>query len=174
MAPAREAIREFDGANANGQPIRLTLLPTGPAADRAGGRASAPRNPFDTAVRPGRSLFERIERKDESGSRNKDTRRDGKDRRDRSRSPGARRTNTRKPPPEGVDRYVPGEEGGERSRSPPRRRGNGGRGAGARRGEARRGGVGGGAAKGAGRDEPGRPIVQGRPRFTAEELDKDM
>ncbi|KAJ6446291.1 RNA binding protein [Purpureocillium lavendulum] len=43
---AQDAIRQFDGANANGQPIRLTLLPS--------------RNPFDTAVMPGRPLAERI------------------------------------------------------------------------------------------------------------------
>ncbi|KAI1493765.1 hypothetical protein F5X96DRAFT_137545 [Biscogniauxia mediterranea] len=48
---ATEAIREFDGANAKGQPIRLTMM------------ASAPRrNPFDTAHMPGRSLADRITR----------------------------------------------------------------------------------------------------------------
>ncbi|KAI0391151.1 hypothetical protein F5Y17DRAFT_22685 [Xylariaceae sp. FL0594] len=48
---AEDAIREFDGANAKGQPIRLTVV------------ASAPkRNPFDTAQRPGRPLAERITR----------------------------------------------------------------------------------------------------------------
>ncbi|KAI0596287.1 hypothetical protein F4775DRAFT_565501 [Biscogniauxia sp. FL1348] len=48
---ATEAIREFDGANAKGQPIRLTIM------------ASAPRrNPFDTAHMPGRSLADRITR----------------------------------------------------------------------------------------------------------------
>ena len=35
VADARTAIREFDGANAKGQPIRLTLLPLGPGAGRA-------------------------------------------------------------------------------------------------------------------------------------------
>ncbi|KAM0814558.1 hypothetical protein AB5N19_00348 [Seiridium cardinale] len=46
---AKEAIREFDGANAKGQPIRLTIMPSGPR-----------RNPFDTAELPGRSLADRI------------------------------------------------------------------------------------------------------------------
>ncbi|KAI5925238.1 hypothetical protein F4810DRAFT_70075 [Camillea tinctor] len=48
---ASEAVRDFDGANAKGQPIRLTIM------------ASAPRrNPFDTAHMPGRSLADRITR----------------------------------------------------------------------------------------------------------------
>lgn len=108
---ARTAIREFDGANANGQPIRLTLLPTGPklsTADGIRGRG-VPRNPFDTAIIPGRSLFERIENPDERSRRTSG--RDGAGR-SRSRSPGApRRTNTNKPAPEGVDRYVPPRDG---------------------------------------------------------------
>ena len=168
-APAREAIREYDGANANGQPIRLTLMPAGPSASAGTAPgAAAPRNPFDTAVRPGRSQFDRIERRDEGAPP-----RSSRDRRERSRSPG-RRTNTRKPPPEGTDRYVPGEGGRERerdrSRSPAsrsRRRGEGNNSS--RRGEGRRGG-----GRGSQRDDSGRAMVQGRPRFTAEELDKDM
>ncbi|KAL8828494.1 MAG: hypothetical protein Q9191_002552, partial [Dirinaria sp. TL-2023a] len=102
LADARQAVRSFDGANANGQPIRLTLMPSGPSASggeigiRGRAAGAAPRNPFDTAVKPGRSLFERIEEPD---------RRRGASRRSRSRSPGApRRTNISKPPPEGVDR----------------------------------------------------------------------
>ncbi|KAH6660566.1 hypothetical protein BKA67DRAFT_56483 [Truncatella angustata] len=46
---AKEAVREFDGANAKGQPIRLSIMPSGPR-----------RNPFDTAQLPGRSLADRI------------------------------------------------------------------------------------------------------------------
>ncbi|KAI1843410.1 hypothetical protein JX265_006236 [Neoarthrinium moseri] len=46
---AKEAVREFDGANAKGQPIRLSIMPSGPR-----------RNPFDTAQMPGRSLADRI------------------------------------------------------------------------------------------------------------------
>ncbi|KAK0659338.1 THO complex subunit 4D [Lasiodiplodia hormozganensis] len=110
LADARVACREFDGANAHGQPIRLTLLPPGPSR----------RNPFDSVERPSRSLFDRIE-----GSRN------------RSLSPDRpRHSDVSKPAPAGIDRYVPGEDDGRR-RSPPRRRGGGGREGGRRPGERR-------------------------------------
>ncbi|CAM1505670.1 Fc.00g113070.m01.CDS01 [Cosmosporella sp. VM-42] len=100
---ALEAIRQYDGANANGQPIRLTALPGGPS-----------RNPFDTAVMPSRPLAERISAP--SG-------------RSRSLSP-RRRYDEDDAASKGIDRYVPGK--GSRSRSPmPRRRG--GRRPGARR-----------------------------------------
>lgn len=46
---AKQAVREFDGANAKGQPIRLTIMPSAPR-----------RNPFDTAHMPSRPLAERI------------------------------------------------------------------------------------------------------------------
>src|ERR1700710_694468 len=49
VADARAAIREFDGANAKGQPIKLTLIPL-PRRD----------NPFDRVENP-KSLFDRIE-----------------------------------------------------------------------------------------------------------------
>ncbi|RYP16452.1 hypothetical protein DL765_005129 [Monosporascus sp. GIB2] len=48
---ALEAIREFNGANAKGQPIRLSLVTAAPR-----------RNPFDSAHMPGRPLAERITR----------------------------------------------------------------------------------------------------------------
>ncbi|RYP72201.1 hypothetical protein DL771_004331 [Monosporascus sp. 5C6A] len=48
---ALEAIREFNGANAKGQPIRLSLVTAAPR-----------RNPFDSAQMPGRPLAERITR----------------------------------------------------------------------------------------------------------------
>jgi len=160
LSDARRAIRDFDGANANGQPIRLTLLPTAPAADigiRGRGAGAAPRNPFDTAVKPGRSLFERIEDPERNGAS-----------RDRSRSPGApRRTDTRKPPPEGVDRYVPSDRR-SRSRSPVRRRRT--RTPVGRRMSPVRGG-----GRGRGRRDGGaRETVNGRPRKTQDELDKEM
>ena len=63
---AEDAIRDFDGANANGQPIRLQLLPTPSAPAAPGGRR---RNPFDYAERPSRSLFERIEGRRSAGQR---------------------------------------------------------------------------------------------------------
>ncbi|KAL8716333.1 MAG: hypothetical protein Q9220_000238 [cf. Caloplaca sp. 1 TL-2023] len=162
ISDARLAIREFDGANAHGQPIRLTLLPGAPAADSRG-RVSAAvgRNPFDTAERPTKSLFDRIDDpRFGSGSR-------GRGGRSRSRSPGKpRRSDVSKPAPEGVDRYVPPPRANgsrARSRSPPTRR-DGGRG----RGRERRGG-GGGGGDGGRRDTGG-----ARPRKTQEELDKEM
>ncbi|KAI9873392.1 MAG: hypothetical protein M1830_000466 [Pleopsidium flavum] len=139
LSDARLAIRQFDGANAKGQPIRLTLMPTAPAAKPAG------RNPFDTAQKPGRSLFERIEAPSNA--------------RTRSASPGRPRpTDTTKAPPEGIDRYVPGQ----RSRSPASRRAREDRG--------------GGRRPGARREESGRgrATVNGRPRKTQEELDAEM
>ena len=161
VSSANRAIREFDGANAAGQPIRLTLLPTAPSVDLIRDRAATGRNPFDTAVMPGRSLFDRVEKPGNGrygGGRS------------RSRSPGVpRRTDTSKPPPDGVDRYVPSAGGSRqrrsRTRSPHRRSpigrarspiyGRGGR----NRGEER---------------ERGPRIVNGRPRKTQEELDREM
>ncbi|MCJ1424863.1 hypothetical protein MMC29_002751 [Sticta canariensis] len=160
---ARAAIREFDGANANGQPIRLTLTPTAPAASTSDnnnikGRGAAIRNPFDTAVKPGRSLFERIENPDRDDRRSRGI----ASGRSRSRSPGApRRTNTSKPAPDGVDRYVPpladsrnGRRRRSRTRSPIVRGRRGGR----------------------EREERGRGslVVNGRVRKTQEELDREM
>ena len=161
VSAAHRAIREFDGANAAGQPIRLTLLPTAPAHDLIRGRvAASSRNPFDTVVKPSRSLFDRIE--EPNGGR------------DRSRSPGApRRTDTSKPPPEGVDRYVPGQSRrnrhsrtrSPRGRSPINRR----RSPTGRRGEGRR------DDQNSGRGERREPrTVGGRPRKTQEELDREM
>ena len=157
ISAANRAIREFDGANAAGQPIRLTLLPTAPAHDLIRGRGAAPtRNPFDTAVKPSRSLFDRIE--------------EPNGRRDRSRSPDApRRTNTSKPPPEGVDRYVPGQSGRNRrsrTRSPRGRSPISRRRSPVRRRDDRDGGRGG--------ERNGPRIVGGRPRKTQEELDREM
>ncbi|KAL1646600.1 hypothetical protein SLS58_003186 [Diplodia intermedia] len=150
IADARVALREFDGANAHGQPIRLTLVPPGPSGPPR-------RNPFDSVERPSRSLFDRIE-----GGRS-----------NRSLSPDRpRHSDTTKPAPAGIDRYVPGEDDGRR-RSPPRRRGGGGGGggreAGRRPGERRQQPRGGKKA-----DGEGRPAVGGRPRKTVEELDAEM
>ncbi|PHH62019.1 hypothetical protein CDD81_7643 [Ophiocordyceps australis] len=102
---AKEAIRQFDGANANGQPIYLSLLHSAPS-----------RNPFDTAHMPSRPLAERI-----SAPKG----------RSRSWSPHGRQddddeASSRK----GIDRYTPG--GARRSRSP-MQRGRGGRRPGVRR-----------------------------------------
>ncbi|KAL9613850.1 MAG: hypothetical protein Q9167_001648 [Letrouitia subvulpina] len=148
---ARLAIREFDGANANGQPIRLTLLPTGPSLDvRGRGSASVPRNPFDTIERPSRSLFDRIDNPIYGrGSRSRAARS-----RSRSHSPGrVRRSDTSRPTPNGIDRYVPPPRGTSRARS---------------RSLGRRGEDGGRRGRGGGRD------TNGRPRKTQEELDQEM
>lgn len=163
LSDARSAIREFDGANANGQPIRLTLLPTAPSfsnVDGIRGRGGAARNPFDTAVKPGRSLFERIEDPDDRGR----GRRGGNRARSRSRSPGApRRTNTSKPAPEGVDRYVPSPDGRMRNG----RTANGTR----RRMRSRTRSAGGRRTRDDGR---GRALTDGRARKTQEDLDREM
>lgn len=151
---ARDAITEFDGCNANGQPIRLTLLPTAPAAASKG-------NLFDRVERPSRSLFDRIE----SGPRSRDdSREDERRTRGRYRSESPRR----RPAPDHVDRYVPG---GRRSRSPIKSRGPP-RESGGRPGQHRED-SGRGPRRGRGDDE-GRPMVGGRPRKTAEELDAEM
>ncbi|EFY98599.2 RNA binding protein [Metarhizium robertsii ARSEF 23] len=128
---AEEAIKQFDGANANGQPIRLTLLPS--------------RNPFDTAVMPGRPLAERISA---PGGRA------------RSTSP-RRRLEEEDAARKGIDRYIPGR----RSRSPMPRRsgGRGGRRPGARR-------EGGNNSNEGGRGGRGNP----RGKKTQEELDAEM
>jgi len=144
---ADRAIREFDGANAYGQPITVTAVPQGPAPGR--------HNPFDSvAPREGRSLFDRIDGgRDERGPPRRNR---------RSESPNARRSDVTKPAPGGIDRYVPGA--GQRRRSPPpaRRGDRGERRPGARREESGRGNR--GEAKSS----------QPRPRKTAEQLDAEM
>lgn len=101
--------------NPSGQPIRLVHMPSGPT-----------RNPFDTAVMPGRPLSERVSA---PGGRS------------RSFSPG-RRYDEEDAARKGIDRYIPGR--GSRSRSPgPRRRGGGGGGGGRRPGARREPGRGG-------------------------------
>lgn len=124
---AQTAVREFDGANAKGQPIHLTLVPS-----------DKPRNPFDTAERPKGTLFERSERPRGRDTRSLSPEEDGhKAGRNRGGRDGARRT----------DRYVP--SGGS-----PRRR-NDGRSGGRRPGEATRGARerNGGARQGPGANE---------------------
>ncbi|KAL3588720.1 hypothetical protein FPOAC2_10879 [Fusarium poae] len=137
---AEEAVKQFDGANANGQPIQLTLLPN--------------RNPFDTAVMPGRSLAERISSPGDRRSHSPHRRRDDDD--------AARR---------GIDRYVPGQ--GSRRSPMPRGRGQGqvqGRGQGGRRPGARRDGREGGRDQ-----EGGRGGRSNRAsKKTQEELDAEM
>lgn len=160
---AAQAVRDFDGQNANGQAIRISHAPSGPAPAPY---AAAPRGGslFDRIEPAPRSLFDRID----SGP---PSRRDDVGRR-RQRSDSPRKAGKLAPD---VDRYVPG--GGRRggSRSPIRRRGtprDGGRRPGAKREEGA-----GGAGRGGRRprtDGEGRELVGGRPRKTAEELDAEM
>ncbi|KAI9793566.1 MAG: hypothetical protein M1816_007999 [Peltula sp. TS41687] len=176
VSSAKTAIRNFDGANANGQPIRLTLVPTAPSSSSAAPAGRPPRNPFDTAQRPSRSLFDRISGPVPAIERA------------RSASPDRPRpSDVSRPPPEGIDRYVPGQ----RTRSPlrsNRQAGGRGGGGGRRRGDGRgrdegsssrggggedqaRRGTGGGGGGGGGGGAIGR---DGRPRKTQEELDAEM
>lgn len=135
---------DFDGANAYGQPIRVTLLPP-----QASGR-----NPFDAAEKPSRSLFDRI------------------DGREQGRRPRGRRSESpervRGGAGQDIDRYVPAGRR-DRERSPIQRRGTpreGGRRPGQRNER------GGGAAGRRGDGE--RPSGGRRPKKTAEELDAEM
>jgi THO complex subunit 4 len=103
-ADAENAIREYDGANAKGQPIRLSEVTS---------RTVSRRNPFEYAPRPGRSLADRV-----TGSR------------DRSRSRSPPTYSAEEAVRKGIDRYIPGQN---RPRSPMRNRPQGGRRPGARR-----------------------------------------
>ncbi|KAI1626760.1 hypothetical protein EDD37DRAFT_228329 [Exophiala viscosa] len=150
VADARAAIKDFDGANAKGQPIRITLLPL-PRRD----------NPFDRVENP-KTLFDRIEapggrsrRRSESPMEDVEADRDAR-RAPRRGAARDRRSDVRGPAPENVDRYVPGQ-GASRSSSQ-----RGGRRPGERRERAPRA------------DPDGHKLVGGRPRKTAEELDAEM
>ncbi|OCK79950.1 RNA-binding domain-containing protein [Lepidopterella palustris CBS 459.81] len=126
LEDAQNAVAEADGTTSQGQLVRAQLVNTTTTAKPA-------RNPFDSVVPPSRSLFDRIETP--HGIRA-----------DRTQSP-VRHSDVSKPPPAGIDRYVPGQ-GGHRgsvprvqrnhsgSRNPTRRPGTrreaGGRGASAR------------------------------------------
>ncbi|KAI9733281.1 MAG: hypothetical protein M1834_003365 [Cirrosporium novae-zelandiae] len=179
---ANEAIRNFDGANAYGQPIRVTLLPTAPSHNRTSGK-----NPFGgfdrdqgntRASGKGKSLFERVS--GGPGPRDLASRITGRPHsRSRSASPGraGRRSDVSKPPPDNIDRYVPGRDGRTRSPIPRNRRRGGGpindsRNNRGRRGDGRgkRGDLMDIEKEGA----DGHKIVNGRPRKTQEELDKEM
>lgn len=105
LKDAHTSIREFDGANAKGQPIRLALVP---------GRLE--RN-VDKAEHPKASLFARVERPGrDSRSLSPGTDNDNADIPRRRRGRG-RRSDVSKNAPEHIDRYVPGQ------RSPARRNG---------------------------------------------------
>lgn len=154
---ARNAVRDFDGAMAAGQPIRLTVMNSIP---------TGPRNPFDTAPlsnsAKGRSLFDRVEyplgSQAHQGSSSSS--------RGNTPEPRYRKSDVSKPAPDGIDRYVPGQQARRRSPRPMRPRSEGRRPGGRRDGSERgRGGRGGRGDRG-GRD--------GRPKKTQEELDAEM
>lgn len=144
VGPQRSPLRLPYAEQNIGQPIRLTLLPSGPA-----------RNPFDTAVMPGRPLAERISAPGD---------------RTRSLSPH-RRIDDEDASRKGIDRYVPGQ--GSRSRSPMPRRQRGGRRPGARRDNNSRDTR---DNREGGRDQEGGRGGRGNPRGkkTQEELDAEM
>ncbi|KAJ5104880.1 RNA-binding domain-containing protein [Penicillium alfredii] len=108
LKDAHTSLREFDGANAKGQPIRLALVP---------GRRE--RNAFDSAERPKSSLFDRVERPHGRDARSLSPGSASDGGRRRRRGGRAHRSDVSKPAPDHIDRYVPGQ------RSPVRR--NGGR-----------------------------------------------
>lgn len=145
---ARRAIREFDGANAKGQQIRLTLLP-GRGGGGGASRAEKPKSLFDRIERPGDRSERSLSPGSDGGAGGRRRRRGGR---------GAHRSDVSKPAPDNIDRYVPGQ------RSPVRRNGGGGRRPGERRDEKRRDGAGGGRTAGTGP----------RPKKTQEELDQEM
>ncbi|KAJ5794881.1 RNA binding protein [Penicillium paradoxum] len=113
LKDAHTSIQEYDGANAKGQPIRLSLVP---------GRRE--RNPLDYAQPPRSSLMDRVERPRDgrSLSPRSDDNADGARRR---RGGRGHRSDVTKPAPDNIDRYVPGQRSSQRS---PNRRSGGRRG----------------------------------------------
>lgn len=145
-ADADQAIRDYDGANAMGQEIRVKLAPREDRQPRQ--PVSRPRDLIDRIEKPVRSLMDRMSGNDDRGSRQ--PRRDD---RDRSRSPvGRRRDDDRRR---------------RRSASPLRRDD--------RTDRERRGGRGGrGGGRGGRRERATNSGTNGRARKTAEELDAEM
>ncbi|CBF79945.1 hypothetical protein AN7706.2 [Aspergillus nidulans FGSC A4] len=121
---AKTAIAEFDGANAKGQPIRISITSSGPRRDR---------NPFDTAEKPRGSLFDRVERPRDARSLSPESRSEsaeGAGRRRRRRGGGGgnyRRSDVSKPAPDHIDRYIPGQQAPARRAGGGRRQGGDGR-----------------------------------------------
>ncbi|KAJ5647376.1 hypothetical protein N7490_003748 [Penicillium lividum] len=90
LKDAHTSIKEFDGANAKGHPIRLTLIP---------GRREQHKSLFDRVERPGRDARSLSP----GGGRGEQS--------DRRRGGRVRRSDVSKPAPENIDRYIPGEHG---------------------------------------------------------------
>lgn len=145
LKDAHASIQEFDGANAKGQPIRLSLIPGRRGGDRGdrGGDRSGGSSLFDRVERPGRNARSLSPSSDNEGDRS----------RRRRGGPGrARRSDVTGPAPDGIDRYVPGQRSSNQ------------------RGEGRRGGRDNKPRNG----EDGGRRSNARPRKTQEELDQEM
>ncbi|KAJ5397675.1 Nucleotide-binding alpha-beta plait [Penicillium cosmopolitanum] len=97
LKDAHTSIQEFDGANAKGQPIRLSLIP-GRRGDRGGDRSGGS-SLFDRVERPARNARSLSPSSDNEGDRS----------RRRRGGPRARRSDVTGPTPDGIDRYVPGQ-----------------------------------------------------------------
>lgn len=162
LSDSKTAVAEFDGANAKGQPIRLTIVP---GSGSAGGRRD--RNPFDNVERPRGSLLDRVQRPRDSRSLSPESPGDspegggGRRRGRRGETSTVRRSDVSKPAPEHIDRYVPGH------RSPTRRTGDGRRRGGQRRDDRNR-------RDGQQQQQQQQRGTNGRPRKTQEELDQEM
>ncbi|CAZ79502.1 unnamed protein product [Tuber melanosporum] len=173
-ADAKRAIAEFDGANANGQPIHLTLV-------------------HHHHQNEGKSLFDRIRAPDPSAPLSTGAASSARDRARRytdSPERDSRRDPTRRPTPPNIDRYVPPERRRERPRSSePTVGGSSARRRGAYSGSGGGGGgredrpynnsrrYGNGHAPGPGRLGAGGGVGGGagnRARKTVEELDEEM
>ncbi|KAJ5759896.1 hypothetical protein N7520_007052 [Penicillium odoratum] len=102
LKDAHTSIKEFDGANAKGHPIRLTLIP---------GRREQHKSLFDRVERPGRDARSLSP----GGGRGEQS--------DRRRGGRVRRSDVSKPAPENIDRYIPGERGDRSPRRSGGRRG---------------------------------------------------
>ncbi|KAJ5280168.1 RNA-binding domain-containing protein [Penicillium angulare] len=101
---AHKSLKEYDGANAKGHPIRLSLVP---------GRREQQKSLFDRVARPSGRDARSLSPGGEDGS--------GRGRRGRGR-----RNDTRAAPGN-IDRYVPGEQSPNRRGGAGGRRGGGGR-----------------------------------------------
>ncbi|THW91301.1 RNA-binding domain-containing protein, partial [Aureobasidium pullulans] len=144
---ADRAFRQFDGQNAMGQPIYLTI--------QQQSAARPARNPFDNVEKPARSLFDRIDNRRSASPDSRNV--------DRYVPPGGRDRRSSRSPPRRGGRGAPREAGrrpGARRENTDRRE-NGGRERGDRRGPGPK-------------ENDGRPTVKGRPKKTAEELDAEM
>ncbi|KAJ5735658.1 uncharacterized protein N7483_000783 [Penicillium malachiteum] len=109
LKDAHESVKEYDGANAKGHPIRLSLV---------SGRREQ-----------NKSLFDRVERPNGRDARSLSP--GGDDAEGRRRRGGGgrgRRSDVSKPAPDNIDRYIPGERGERGGDRSPARRGGGRRG----------------------------------------------